>query len=131
MKDIIIIHSIHDKTSREFVATYGNRNDVIVLEDDGLNVRLTFPYISAFPTVIIPTPSYTESFISDDGGVEAIVDTTGGGAFVNLDLSDNEVVVPADVEYIRCPKDWSEVETRINYWENKVPNWKQSDSRYL
>jgi len=35
------------------------------------------------------------------------------------------------VEYIRCPKDWSEVETRINYWENKVPNWKQSDSRYL
>jgi len=131
MKDTIIIHSIHDKTSRDFVAAYGNRNDVTVLEDDGYSVRLTFPYISAFPTVVIPTPSYTESFISTDGGVEAIVDTNGGGAFVNLDLNDNEVVVSADVEYIRCPKDWSEVEARINYWENKVPNWKQVDSRYL
>ena len=46
MKDTLIIHNIHDKASREFVATYGNRNDVTVLEDDGLNVRIKYPYIS-------------------------------------------------------------------------------------
>jgi hypothetical protein len=66
MKDTIIIHNIHDKASREFVAAYGNRNDVTVLEDDGLHVRLTFPYISAFPTVVIPTPSYENT---DENGV--------------------------------------------------------------
>lgn len=122
MKDIIIIYSVHDKASREFVAAYGNRNDVVVLEDDGYSVRIKYPYISAFPTVIINTPSYTESFIVDEGG---------GGAFVNLDSIGNEIIVPGNIEYIRSPKDWNEVQQRIDYWENKVPNWKQTDNRYL
>ena len=107
MKDTIIIHNIHDKASREFVAAYGNRNDVTVLEDDGLNVRLAFPYISAFPTVVIPTPSYENT---DENGV-----------ITNVEGS---------IEYLRAPEDWNAVQTRIDYWENKVPNWKQTDSRY-
>ena len=107
MKDTIIIHNIHDKSSREFVAAYGNRNDVTVLEDDGLHVRLTFPYISAFPTVVIPTPSYENT---DENGVVTKID--------------------GSIEYLRAPEDWNTVQTRIDYWENKVPNWKQTDSRY-
>jgi len=107
MKDTIIIHNIHDKASREFVAAYGNRNDVTVLEDDGYSVRLTFPYISAFPTVVIPTPSYENT---DENGV-----------ITNVEGS---------IEYLRAPEDWNAVQTRIDYWENKVPNWKQTDSRY-
>ena len=107
MKDTIIIHNIHDKASREFVAAYGNRNDVTVLEDDGLHVRLTFPYISAFPTVLISTPSYENT---DENGVVTNVE--------------------GSIEYLRAPADWNAVQERIDYWENKVPNWKQTDSRY-
>ena len=62
----------------------------------------------------------------DDGGDEG-----GGGAFVNLDYIGSETIVPGDVEYIRAPNDWNEVQQRIDYWENKVPNWKKTDSRYL
>ncbi len=107
MRDTIIIHNIHDKASREFVAAYGNRNDVTVLEDDGLNVRLAFPYISAFPTVVIPTPSYE-----------------------NTDENGTVTQIEGSIEYLRAPADWNEVQQRIDYWENKVPNWKQTDSRY-
>ena len=107
MRDTIIIHNIHDKASREFVAAYGNRNDVTVLEDDGLNVRLAFPYISAFPTVVIPTPSYE-----------------------NTDEAGTVTQIEGSIEYLRAPEDWNAVQTRIDYWENKVPNWKQTDSRY-
>jgi hypothetical protein len=121
MKDTIILHSIHDKISREFVVAYGNRNDVVVLEDDGCSVRLKYPYISAFPTVIINTPSYTDSPIAEESG----------GVLIKLDINIDNLVVPASIEYISCPKDWSEVEARINHWENKVPNWKQTDIRYV
>lgn len=107
MRDTIIIHNIHDKASREFVAAYGNRNDVTVLEDDGLNVRLAFPYISAFPTVVIPTPSYE-----------------------NTDENGTVTQIEGSIEYLRAPEDWNTVQARIDYWENKVPNWKQTDSRY-
>ena len=107
MRDTIIIHNIHDKASREFVAAYGNRNDVTVLEDDGLNVRLAFPYISAFPTVVIPTPSYENT---DENGIVTQIE--------------------GSIEYLRAPEDWNTVQARIDYWENKVPNWKQTDSRY-
>ena len=107
MKDTLIIHNIHDKASREFVAAYGNRNDVTVLEDDGLNVRLAFPYISAFPTVVIPTPSYENT---DENGIVTQIE--------------------GSIEYLRAPEDWNTVQARIDYWENKVPNWKQTDSRY-
>lgn len=108
MKDIIIIHNIHDKASRDFISAYGSRTDVTVLEDDGHNVRLMFPYISAFPTVVIPTPEYTTP--PDENG--------------------NSTVIPGSIEYIRAPEDWSKVQERIDYWENLVPNWKASDSRY-
>ena len=107
MRDTIIIHNIHDKASREFVAAYGNRNDVTVLEDDGLNVRLAFPYISAFPTVVIPTPSYENT---DENGIVTQIE--------------------GSIEYLRAPEDWNTVQARIDYWENKVPNWKQTDTRY-
>ena len=121
MKDTIIIHNIHDKASREFVAAYGNRNDVVVLEDDGYSVRLKYPYISAFPTVIINTPSYTDSPIAEESG----------GVFIKLDINVDDLVIPAGIEYISCPKNWDDVQSRIDYWENKVPNWKQTDIRYV
>jgi len=108
MKDTIIIHNVQDKASREFVASYGNRNDVIVLEDDGLHVRLTFPYISAFPTVVIPTPTYQ----------------------ISSSISSSITTISASIEYLRAPEDWNIVQDRIDYWENKVPNWKQTDTRY-
>ena len=122
MRDIIIIHSVYDKNSRNFVDTYGSRNDVTVIEDDGYSVRMKYPYISAFPTVIINTPSYTESFL---------IDVDGGGAFVNLNNSGSSTIIPANIEYIRSPNNWEQVQNRIDYWENKVPNWKQTDNRYL
>ena len=108
MKDIVIIHNLHDKTSRDFIALHGSRNDVVVVVDDGHDVRLAFPYISAFPTIVIPTPAYTSD--PDENG--------------------NTTSIPASIEYLRAPEDWSKVEERINYWETKVPNWKATDSRY-
>jgi hypothetical protein len=89
----IIIHNIHDKKSREFVERYKNREDVTIIEDDGYLVRLQFPYISAFPTVIISTSEYTE-----------------------IDSNSNSVVIPATIEYIRSPDTWKEVQDRIDYW---------------
>jgi len=117
MKDVIIIHNIQDKASREFVSLYGSRSEVTVLEDDGYRVRKMFPYISAFPTVIIPTPAYT---IPGD---------------VTLDENGNELIIPeqtfpASIEYIRMPADWNAVQERIDYWESKVPNWKSNDDRF-
>ncbi len=91
----IIIHNIHDKKSREFVEKYGNNTDVVVIEDDGYTVRLQFPYISAFPTVIISTCEYT---------------TTNSDGILTT--------VPADIEYIRSPNTWQEVQDRIDYWNN-------------
>lgn len=108
MKDIIIINSVYDKSSREFVASNGDRSDVVVINDDGYKVRLTFPYISAFPTVIIPTPTYQ----------------------ISSSISSSIITISASIEYIRAPENWNTVQERIDYWENKVPNWKQSDSRY-
>jgi hypothetical protein len=121
MKDAIILHSVHDKTSREFVVAYGNRNDVTVLEDDGYNIRLKYPYISGFPTIIINTPSYVDSSITEESG----------GVFITLDINVDDLVIPASIEYINCPKNWDDVQQRIDYWESKVPNWKQTDSRYV
>ena len=68
---------------------------VFVLIDDGNEIRKRFTYIGAFPTVIIPTPEYTK------------VDNEG-----------NLITVSSDIEYIRMPTSWDEVETRINFWKN-------------
>ncbi len=38
--------------------------------------------------------------------------------------------IEGSIEYLRAPEDWNKVQERIDYWENKVPNWKQTDSRY-
>lgn len=108
MKDILIIHNINDKSSREFIANYGNRSEVFVINDDGYKVRLTFPYISAFPTVIIPTPTYQ----------------------ISSSISSSITTISASIEYLRSPEDWNVVQDRIDYWENKLPNWKQTDIRY-
>lgn len=95
MNEYIILHCIHNKDSRDFVEKYGTKTDVIVLIDDGNEVRKRFPYISAFPTVIIHTPEYTKT--DNDG---------------------NLITINSDIEYIRMPSSWEEVENRINYWKN-------------
>jgi hypothetical protein len=95
MNEYIILHCIHNKDSRNFVEKYGNRPDVIVLIDDGNEVRKKFPYISAFPTVIIPTPEYKKT-----------------------DSAGNIITISSDIEYIRSPVNWEEVEDRINFWKN-------------
>ena len=103
MKDILIINNEHDKQSREFVNKYKNLTNVEIIEDDGYLVRLTFPYISAFPTVIIQTPEHIFDY----------------------------KLIPGSIEYIRDPKTFEEVQQRIDYWESLVPNWKSTDSRYI
>ena len=95
MNEYMILHCIHNKDSRDFVEKYGNKTDVFVLIDDGNEVRKRFPYIGAFPTVIIPTPEYTK-----------------------VDNENNLITVSSDIEYIRMPTSWDEVETRINFWKN-------------
>jgi len=92
----IIIHNISDKKSREFVATYGSREDVEIELDDGGPIRIKYPYISAFPTVIIPVPDY--KIYTDD-------------------LS--YTLVTGSLDYIRSPDSWSEVQERIDYWNNR------------
>lgn len=89
----IIIHNIEDKKSREFVATYGSREDVEVELDDGGPIRIKYPYLSAFPTVIIPVPDYN---------------------IYNDDLS--YTLVTGSLDYIRSPESWTEVQERIDYW---------------
>ena len=92
----IIIHNTSDKKSREFVATYGSREDVEIELDDGGPIRIKYPYISAFPTVIIPIPDY--KIYTDD-------------------LS--YTLVTGSLEYIRSPDFWVEVQERIDYWNNR------------
>ena len=92
----IIIHNVEDKQSREFVATYGSREDVEIELDDGGPIRIKYPYISAFPTVIIPIPDY--KIYTDD-------------------LS--YTLVTGSLEYIRSPDSWVEVQERIDYWNNR------------
>ena len=92
----IIIHNVEDKQSREFVATYGSREDVEIELDDGGPIRIKYPYISAFPTVIIPVPEY--KIYTDD-------------------LS--YTLVTGSLDYIRSPDSWVEVQERIDYWNNR------------
>ena len=92
----IIIHNVEDKQSREFVATYGSREDVEIELDDGGPIRIKYPYISAFPTVIIPVPDY--KIYTDD-------------------LS--YTLVTGSLDYIRSPDSWVEVQERIDYWNNR------------
>ena len=92
----IIIHNISDKKSREFVATYGSREDVEIELDDGGPIRIKYPYISAFPTVIIPVPDY--KIYTDD-------------------LS--YTLVTGSLDYIRSPDSWVAVQERIDYWNNR------------
>ena len=92
----IIIHNVEDKQSREFVATYGSREDVEIELDDGGPIRIKYPYISAFPTVIIPIPDY--KIYTDD-------------------LS--YTLVTGSLDYIRSPDSWVAVQERIDYWNNR------------
>ena len=92
----IIIHNVEDKQSREFVATYGSREDVEIELDDGGPIRIKYPYISAFPTVIIPVPDY--KIYTDD-------------------LS--YTLVTGSLDYIRSPDSWLAVQERIDYWNNR------------
>ena len=92
----IIIHNVEDKQSREFVATYGSREDVEIELDDGGPIRIKYPYISAFPTVIIPVPEY--KIYTDD-------------------LS--YTLVTGSLDYIRSPDSWVAVQERIDYWNNR------------
>ena len=92
----IIIHNVEDKQSREFVATYGSREDVEIELDDGGPIRIKYPYISAFPTVIIPIPDY--KIYTDD-------------------LS--YTLVTGSLDYIRSPDSWVAVQERVDYWNNR------------
>ena len=92
----IIIHNVEDKQSREFVATYGSREDVEIELDDGGPIRIKYPYISAFPTVIIPVPEY--KIYTDD-------------------LS--YTLVTGSLDYIRSPDSWVAVQERIDCWNNR------------
>ena len=92
----IIIHNVEDKQSREFVAIYGSREDVEIELDDGGPIRIKYPYISAFPTVIIPVPDY--KIYTDD-------------------LS--YTLVTGSLDYIRSPDSWVAVQERIDYWNNR------------
>ena len=92
----IIIHNVEDKQSREFVATYGSREDVEIELDDGGPIRIKYPYISAFPTVIIPVPDY--KIYTDD-------------------LS--YTLVTGSLDYIRSPDSWVAVQERVDYWNNR------------
>ena len=92
----IIIHNVEDKQSREFVATYGSREDVEIELDDGGPIRIKYTDISAFPTVIIPVPDY--KIYTDD-------------------LS--YTLVTGSLDYIRSPDSWVEVQERIDYWNNR------------
>lgn len=51
---MIILHNPHDKDSRDFVEKYGQDN--IILEYP--ECIETYPYTSAFPSVIINVPGY-------------------------------------------------------------------------
>ena len=64
--------------------------------DDGGPIRIKYPYISAFPTVIIPVPDY--KIYTDD-------------------LS--YTLVTGSLDYIRSPDSWVAVQERIDYWNNR------------
>ena len=89
----IIIHNVEDKQSREFVATYGSREDVEIELDDGGPIRIKYPYISAFPTVIIPVPDY--KIYTDDLSYTLDNDTDKNSPswlLSNVELKEGDVV---------------------------------------
>lgn len=91
-----VLHSVHDKNSREFLQCVPMGIDIL---NDSDSVRNEYPYISAFPTVVFDVkdkvvPEHTEN-----------------------EITIPEYTIPAHTEYLRSPANWEEVESEMSKWE--------------
>ena len=86
---MIILHNELDKTSRDFVESCHEGNVVLNYPD----CVKQFPYISAFPSVVVEVPSYK----------------------IPIFEGQPERIMPDDLGIIRLPKDWDDVLACVNH----------------
>lgn len=108
---MIILHNPQDQLSRDFVTTYGDSCEVLDWYADEATREAYLaepgnPAPSAFPTVVIDIPAYTETLPSygDNGELLGVATVT----------------VPAHREALRLPASMAAVEQYLAYVEARA-----------
>jgi hypothetical protein len=102
---MIILHSQHDEKSRRFVEKYGEGNEVLSYPE----CVQRFPYIRAFPSVIIDVPAYH----------------VPAGTISEEQEAFN---VAAHEELVDTPVEWSEVEEAIEAVNQRAADYPPIES---
>lgn len=107
----IILHNPHDRLSREFVNTYKEGNTVLNYPE----CVQSFPYISAFPSVVVDLPEKTilEYTIPETNDPET-------GEIIPEQTYPTEVIPPHQA-IVRKPATWEDVEQYIQDYINYDP----------
>lgn len=95
---MIILHSEHDKTSRDFVEKYGHGNTVLSYHES----ISTYNSIQGFPSVIVTVPAYyqqPENTVDPESGETIVVD--GGNVEADIEIIFN----PATLEEVQRYQD--------------------------
>ncbi len=85
---MIILHNPEDKASRDFVEQHGSGHTVLSYPD----CVAQYPYISAFPSVVVDVPA---TLAVDEAG------------------QPTSEVIPAHYELVRMPETWSDVDAYL------------------
>jgi len=115
---MLILHSVHDEYSREFVGKYSEGNEILDWFNKGIH-EWQYQFPSNFPTVVIDKPETWEEY-------NEIKKDENGNIILNKDgLPEYEitkVVSPSSKLLITRPNDWDEVIDKINEINNKLVN---------
>jgi len=117
---MLILHSVHDTYSREFVEKYSEGNEILDWFNKGIH-EWQYQFPSNFPTVIIDKPEIWEEY-------NDIKKDENGNIILNKDgLPEYEitkVVSPPSKLLITRPNNWDEVIDKINEINSKLVNEK-------
>ena len=115
---MLILHSVHDAYSREFVEKYSEGNEILDWFNKGIH-EWQYQFPSNFPTVVIDKPETWEEYNEIKKG-------ENGNIILNKDgvpeCEMTKVVSPPSKLLITRPNDWDEVIDKINEINNKLVN---------
>lgn len=121
---MIILHSPHDKDSRDFVEKYGKDN-IILNYPECLD---SYPNISAFPSVVIDVPAYHRPseiiFMKDENG-DDIYDNEGSPISFTHEAEniDSYVEIYRSIEDPCDPdKFWNDIQDYIKMINERAKN---------
>jgi len=117
---MLILHSVHDVYSREFVEKYSEGNEILDWFNKGI-YEWQYQFPSNFPTVVIDKPETWEEYneIKKDENDNIILNKEGLPEYET-----NKVVSPSSKLLITRPNDWDEVIDKINEINSKLVNEK-------